>query len=84
MYTYVIHAFHDLLYALFRLLLWMMATTDNYYTVALHDDDGAASHVVGDPSDTRAKRIAAAVERSKIEYQAQHVYTERGVSVSSS
>lgn len=31
-------------------------------------------------ADARAARIAAAVERSKTEYQPQHAYTERGVS----
>lgn len=31
-------------------------------------------------SDARAARIAAAVERSKTEYQPEHAYTERGVS----
>lgn len=31
-------------------------------------------------AEARAARIAAAVERSKTEYQPEHAYTERGVS----
>ena len=34
-------------------------------------------------ADARMARIAAAVERSKTEYQPEHAYTERGVSWSS-
>lgn len=60
-------------------------TTDNYATIAQHDEAAstAATDRVPDPAPTaRAARIAQAVERSKTEYQPQHAYTERGVSSS--
>jgi hypothetical protein len=63
------------------------ASTSNYYDLALHDD----REVENDPAllplsegmamTARQKRIAAAVVRSKSEYQSHHAYTERRVSL---
>ncbi|ORY22960.1 hypothetical protein BCR39DRAFT_550253 [Naematelia encephala] len=54
------------------------ATTDNYFTIA-KEDDNSASHVPAlDSTDTpRVRRIAAAVERSRLEYLPEHAYVER-------
>lgn len=68
-------------------------TTDNYYTVALGDDrkvetptEEPAARGQADDKASRAAvrqaRIAAAVERSKTEYQPEHAYTERSVGLS--
>lgn len=64
--------------------------TTNYFSVALHDDEqhasgsstpgAAASETKEDRAGRKARRIAEAVERSKKEYTADNVYTERGVS----
>lgn len=66
------------------------ADTANYFSVAVHDDEKYASgsstpaaQGVGTKEDRaarKARRIAEAVERSKVEYTAENVYTERGVS----
>jgi hypothetical protein len=57
------------------------ATSFNYLSIALDDDKQAEeAEEVSDKATLRKKRIAAAVERSKAEYQAVHAYTERGVS----
>lgn len=52
-----------------------MATTEPQPTKTAEEIAAAQAR-----SDARAARIAAAVERSKTEYQPQHAYTERGVS----
>ena len=73
----------------------MAATTDtaNYFSVALADDQAVASgsttpqtsqgQAVPESKEDRAarkaRRIAEAVERSKRDYTAENVYTERGV-----
>lgn len=68
--------------------------TANYCTVARSDDlqlasaeaSGSSTPVSVDKADRaarKAKRIAEAVERSKKEYTAENVYTERGVCAAS-
>jgi hypothetical protein len=70
-----------------------MATVDtsNYFAVAVSDEQANASPIASDsstpavPEDKASKkarrdqRIAEAVQRSKVEYTAENVYTERGV-----
>ena len=62
-----------------------LVDTDNYLTAAIADDcDATKLHAApGAASSTssRAQRIAAAVQRSKLEYQPVNVYTERQVRV---
>jgi hypothetical protein len=64
--------------------------TTNYFTVAASDDQAVASSssqpppaaATNDKADRKARReqrIAEAVQRSKVEYTAENVYTERGV-----
>ena len=73
-----------------------MATVDtgNYFAVAVADEQANASPIASGsstpavPEDKASKkarrdqRIAEAVQRSKVEYTAENVYTERGVGVS--
>lgn len=66
------------------------ATTGNYFEVARQDDQDVetphSGSIVPVPEDgqatkpTRSERMRAAVERSRSEYKAQHVYTEPLVS----
>ena len=56
----------------------MMATSTNYYTVALGDDLNIETPL--DKAESRRQRIEAAVQKSKKEYTEEHAYTERGVS----
>ena len=71
--------------------------TTNYFSAAVEDDReveaSSSSRPITPPPVSEAdaktarravreKRIAAAVERSKLEYKREHVYTERGVSAS--
>jgi hypothetical protein len=70
-----------------------MATVDtsNYFAVAVSDEHANASPIASGsrtpavPEDKASKkarrdqRIAEAVQRSKVEYTAENVYTERGV-----
>lgn len=71
--------------------------TTNYFSVALHDDEQYASgsstpatpagpevETKEDRAGRKARRIAEAVERSKKEYTADNVYTERGVGICTS
>lgn len=65
--------------------------TSNYFAVAVADDQANASPVASGSSTPavledkaskkarRDQRIAEAVQRSKVEYTADNVYTERGV-----
>jgi hypothetical protein len=73
----------------------MEATTSNYFDVAVADDKeaelgsksvtaplppaGQALPALEDKAGARLKRIAAAVERGKLEYKSEHAYTEREV-----
>jgi len=70
-----------------------MATVDtsNYFAVAVEDEQANASPIASGSSTPavsedkaskkarRDQRIAEAVQRSKVEYTAENVYTERGV-----
>jgi hypothetical protein len=72
---------------------YTMATVDtsNYFTVAVSDEHANTSPIASGsstpavPEDKASKkarrdqRIAEAVQRSKVEYTAENVYTERGV-----
>jgi hypothetical protein len=65
--------------------------TSNYFAVAVSDEHANASPIASGsstpavPEDKASKkarrdqRIAEAVQRSKVEYTAENVYTERGV-----
>ena len=74
-------------------LPYTMTTVDtsNYFAVAVSDEQANASPIASGsstpavPEDKASKkarrdqRIAEAVQRSKVEYTAENVYTERGV-----
>ncbi|WVQ82626.1 hypothetical protein IAT38_004758 [Cryptococcus sp. DSM 104549] len=63
----------------------MVAETSDYYSIAVEDESAVTPGREMSTDKTKAtlrqQRIAAAIERSKSEYKAEHAYTERNASI---